>query len=796
MTASEVAQGPAGAQASAAAAEPGVAGRIEWWAGWLRGAERLSLPTDPDGAGRPLDGCGVVARILPADVRCVLRRRATELAVTEPDVVLAIFAAWLHRHSGQRDLLVGVRVPDAGEPQAVQPLRVEVDDVMTLAELAATCRQSMLEAQAHGAPLADTWAAADGTEARLRAVISVPSTAASRGAFGHLGAGVELAVEVALGAAASDQDSHIALSYRTGAADPSVADRLLERFDELLRQALAVPGSPLGRLEMIAPAEAALIAAAGRAAGRPFGDATVPERFAGQARRHPGRTAVVDDRGNEITYAELDQRTSGLARLLVERGVRPETRCAIVLDRGIDAIVAIIATMKAGGAYVPIDPGLPTQRTAAQFADAGVEIVLTHSRLAPGLPGGPQLVTLDTIACEPADGAVAVTLSPGHLAYVMYTSGSTGLPKGVLIDHGALTHFVDMIHEFFQMSQRDRVAHCAALWFDVSVFEIFSALLVGGSVHVASDDTKLTPGALQSMLGDGEITVLMSTPSLLEALDPGDLPCLRVMSIGGEPFSPQLTNRWMPGRRFINGYGPAEATVEVVAKVCTSPAASTPPIGRPLANHRAYVLDERMRMVPIGMVGELYVGGPGLARGYLARPGLTAGAFLPDPLGESPGQRLYRTGDLVRWLPNLDLVYVGRFDRQVKIRGMRAELGEVEHALARCPGVMRAAVAASRDHAGDVRIVGYVVAGDGVTATGIRESVMDWLPPYLVPAEVVVVDSFPTTTSGKIDFAALADLAPPVADQAAAAGDGFTATQQAVGEIVREILAVPRSEEH
>lgn len=525
---------------------------------------------------------------------------------------------------------------------------------------------------------------------------------------------------------------------------------------------------------------------------RPIAARTVPEVFGEQARRHPDRLAVADDQGRTLTYADLDRRSDAIAAHLLALGVRPEDRCAVVHERSIDVVVAMLGTLKAGGAYVCVDPSLPVKRMAVVLDDAGVDVVLTSSHLVAGLPGeGRHTVALDELADagEPVR-LPEVRLSPRHLAYVIYTSGSTGTPKGVLVEHGSLVHFVEMVREFFELSEQDRILHAAALWFDVSVFEVFGALLVGASVHIAGDQTKMTPGALQHLMRENGVTTIMTTPSLLEVLDPDALPDLRVMSIGGEPFSGELTNRWSPGRRFINGYGPAEATVEVVAKVCTGQWETSPPIGLPLANHRAYALDERMRPVPVGVTGELYVGGPGVARGYLAQPALTASLFLPDPMGRTPGDRLYRTGDLVQWLESGDLRYVGRVDRQVKVRGMRVELGEVEQVIARHPDVSRAVAVCTPDGTGDARLTGYIVADNGATPDDVRSFTAAWLPAYMVPSEIVLVPAIPTTASGKVDIVALtAAVAPAPSAPPAAAGDR-TPTQQAVAEIVEEILGV------
>jgi amino acid adenylation domain-containing protein len=462
----------------------------------------------------------------------------------------------------------------------------------------------------------------------------------------------------------------------------------------------------------------------------------------------------------------------------------------VILDRSVEAVVALLGIVKAGGAFVPIDPQMPLMRMTSLLDDAGIEIVVTDEDRAATLSLGDRQTVTSWTVDDPDAQTPAAAVTPGHLAYVIYTSGSTGMPKGVLVEHGSITHFVEMVREFFELTPDDRVAQCAALWFDVSVFEIFGALLIGASVHIAGDDTKLAPGALQHFFRDQAVTTLMTTPSLLEALDPDALPDLRVMSVGGEAFTADLTNRWAPGRRFINGYGPAEATVEVVAKVVTEPTSSAPPIGVPLAGHTAYALDHRMRRVPFGVPGELYVGGPGVARGYLGRPGQTGGVFVPDLFAGSPGERLYRTGDLVRRLPNGELQYLGRVDRQVKVRGMRVEPSEIEQWLLRHPAVSRVAVVSTRDHHGDTRLVGYVVCDGAADPEDIRSFGADWLPTHMVPAEIVVVSSIPTTSSGKVDVAALvaAQPQPAPAEQPAAPADVRTPLQRDVSAIVCDIL--------
>lgn len=534
---------------------------------------------------------------------------------------------------------------------------------------------------------------------------------------------------------------------------------------------------------------------------RPFRLATIPDRFKYHVRLTPHSIAVTDDRGGRLSYAELDRQANQLAHYLRGRGVRAGAKCAVAQERSAAVVVSILGILKAGAAYVPIDPVAPRLRIAALLDDANASTILTDSGSQLSLQDGNRTIVLVDqearfiSACPDTD--VAAPLVPGSLAYVIYTSGSTGLPKGVLIEHGSVTHFVDMVTEFFNMSAEDRIVQCAPLWFDVSVFEIFGAILSGGSAHVAGNETKNTPFALQQFMRDRRITVLMTTPSLLEFLDSADLPDLRVMSVGGEPFSGALTTEWAAGRRFVNGYGPAEATVEVVAKVCEGSWDASPPIGSALPNHRAYVLDERMQQIPDGIPGELYVGGPGVARGYLDRAALTGQMFLPDPFSGGLGSRLYRTGDLVSRLPGGDLQYLGRVDRQVKIRGMRVELEEVESALARYPDVRRAVAVVTSDHAGESKLVAFIVARQGTMPGDVTRAAAAWLPSFMMPTDVIVLDAIPLTDSGKVDTPALETLLSQKArDSTEAAGsreagryaDAEQDTEQKVKAILGEVL--------
>ncbi|GAA2882218.1 hypothetical protein GCM10010517_45370 [Streptosporangium fragile] len=523
--------------------------------------------------------------------------------------------------------------------------------------------------------------------------------------------------------------------------------------------------------------------------------ATVTERFAAQVARSPDATALTDEEGAHLTYDEVRRAANRLAGHLLGLGLRREDRCAIYQRRSADMIVSMFGTLAAGGAYVPIDEGNPPERVEAILRDAGAAVVLADATTAASVPPGPwRVVTVDDHPGRD-EGDPAVTPHPANLAYVMYTSGSTGAPKGVLIEHRAVTAFVRGAQHLYGLSPRDRFVQFSSIAFDVSTFDAFGALLTGAGLHVASGRTRTSAERFRDLLRERRISVYMGTPGMLRLLDPGDFPDLRVLAVGGESYSGEFTTRWAAGRRFVNSYGPTETTVGVITQECAGRWETSPPIGRAMPNHRAYALDESMRPVPIGALGELYVGGPGLGRGYLGRPGATAAAFVPDPFAPTPGARLYRTGDLVRWTPEGELVFAGRADRQVKVRGVRVEMEEIEGTLCRHPAIAQAVVEAEPRDDGDARLIAYVVS----TAAGppgvaeLRETAARWLPAPLVPNEFVHVPEIPLAPTGKVDRDALAAARREHAGTSTGDADGgeWTPTRRRVAEeIVRPLLGV------
>jgi amino acid adenylation domain-containing protein len=493
--------------------------------------------------------------------------------------------------------------------------------------------------------------------------------------------------------------------------------------------------------------------------------ATLPELIAHQAAATPDAIAVIDAL-REMRYAELDARANQLAGFLRGQGGRPDAAVAVCLRRGVDLAVALLGVWRAGMAYVPLDPEHPRDRLAWQLADTGAELVLTEQALAGVLPDdGAIMVCLDadwqriTEAAGTAPDPVAI--DPDSAAYAMYTSGSTGRPKGVVITHAGIANRVRWTVQQHRLSNADRVLQKTALTFDAAGWEIFAPLVSGGTVVMAPTGAERDPAALVRALADYRITVLQVVPSVLRLLvdEPTWQGCesLRLVLSAGEPLHAELCQRLLGHVKVEvwNTYGPTECSIDAAAE-CFDPAQESGPvaIGRPIDNIRLLVLDEAGSPVPVGVPGELHIGGVGLARGYLGRPELTAERFVPDRFG-TPGTRLYRTGDLVRWRPDGTLVYIGRLDNQVKVNGIRIEPGEVEAALLRHPDISSAAVKGYVDAAGNSRLAAYLLRRDITRPETLRGFLTGHLPSPLIPTDFIVLSAYPMTSSGKVDRAAL-----------------------------------------
>ncbi|MFE7214677.1 amino acid adenylation domain-containing protein [Streptomyces sp. NPDC057611] len=596
--------------------------------------------------------------------------------------------------------------------------------------------------------------------------------------------------------------------YSTDLFDPGTAERLLGCFVQFLQAAVAEPDRPFSELDILDPGERWQLLLDWNRTQRDAGMPGVVERVREIAARTPRATALTDDEGS-ADYATLAGRASALSRRLLASGADAGSVVAILSDRTVRVPVAVLAVLGIGAAYVPLDPRAPHRRSAGMLADGGARLLLaapehldTARELAAAASVPVEVLALDD---EADDGGELLPVIGGsdHLAYVIFTSGSTGRPKGAMVHRrGMVNHLLAKIEDL-GMTATDSVVANAPLTFDISVWQMLASLVAGGRVRLVGEDTALDPQALFTRVADERVTVLEVVPSLLRtALDawesgaePVELPELRWLMVTGETLPPDLCDRWLaryPHIPLVNAYGPTECSDDVTHAVID---ATTPlgdvrvPIGAAIRNTRLYVLDYRLQPVPVGVPGELYVGGTGVGHGYVGDPRRTAVTFVPDPFADEPGSRLYRTGDRVRRLSDGQLEFLGRLDHQVKIRGQRIELGEVEAALRAVPAVTDAVVTVGTDPAGQSRLVGHIVGT--VDPRQVRTELAGALPEAMVPAALVVLDALPLTPNGKVDRKAL-----PAPDFGALAGGSRraprTPQEELLCEVFAEVLGLPR----
>ncbi len=568
------------------------------------------------------------------------------------------------------------------------------------------------------------------------------------------------------------------LEYNTDLFDEPTIQRMIGHFGTLLAGIIANPDQSITRLPILPDAERHQLIVEWNDTRADYPrERCVHELFEAQARQTPEAIAATCETA-QLTYAALDHCANQLARRLQHLGVQPDVLVGLCVERSLDLVVCALAILKAGGAYVPMDPTYPAERLAFMLDDSHVPVLLTQARVRDRLlpmPDSVKAICLDadsdTIAQE-SDDAVTSGATAQNLAYVIYTSGSTGRPKGVQLEHGSLLNLVWWHQHAFKVSSTDRATQIAGPGFDASVWELWPYLTAGASIHIPDDETRASPTQLKDWLVANAITITFLPTPVVEtilALDWQSDAALRIVLTGGD----KLHRHPSAGLPFVlvNNYGPTEDTVVTTSGIVpvVAHADAAPSIGKPIANTQVYVLDAHLQPVPIGIAGELHVGGAGLAREYLNRPELTAEKFIPNPFGSG---RLYKTGDLARYLPNGEIEFLGRIDHQVKIRGFRIELGEIEQVLRRRPSVAQALVIAHEDAPGDKRLVAYLVPtaehlGQSNEAKktlvgDLRAFLKTRLPDYMVPAAFVLLDAFPITPNGKVDRRAL--LTPRQAD--------------------------------
>ena len=524
------------------------------------------------------------------------------------------------------------------------------------------------------------------------------------------------------------------VEFRTDVFDAGAIETMIKRLHQVLVAITADPGRPLSSIDVLDDDERGRLDEWGNRAvsNQPVARPSILEVFAAQVDRAPEAVAVSCGE-RSMTYRELDRAANRLAHLLIGHGAGPGECVGLLVDRSAEAVVAIMAVLKTGAAYLPIDTGLPAARTEFILADAAPIAALTTGGLRSRLDGF-DLAVVDlgdpAVDAQP-ECALPAPPTADDIAYVIYTSGTTGTPKGVAVTHRNVTQLFGPLEAPLPAAGVWSQSH--SLVFDVSVWEIFGALLHGGRVLVVPDATARSPKDLHALLSAEQVSVLTQTPSEAGMLSPGGLDSAALV-VAGEACPEEVVDRWAAGRAMLNVYGPTETTMCVAISAPLAPDSGTPPIGAPVPGAALFVLDGWLRPAPTGVIGELYVAGAGLTYGYLRRAGLTASRFVACPFG-APGTRMYRTGDVVCWGTDGQLQYLGRADEQVKIRGHRVELGEVRAALAGLDGVEQATVIAREDRPGDRRLVGYVT-GTADPAM-LRAALADRLPAYMVPTAVV-----------------------------------------------------------
>ncbi len=801
-------------------------GQLAYWRERLAGAPtELDLPADRPRPGVPSFRGATEPLDLSAETSAGLLDAARREEATPFMVLLALFAALLGRHTRQDDLLVGTPIANRLRPEVegligffanTIVLRADLTGDPTFRELLGRVRESVLGAQAHQDLPFERLVEELRPERSLghtplfQAMLVLENDA--QGGAPEL-PGLSLSrlpvasgvtrTDLALIAAVAGGRIFLTAEYATDLFDPPTVRRLLSRLESLAAAVAAHPDRRLAALELLPAGERhQLLAEWNGPAPRPAGEPLLHRWFEARVARGPERTALAwgDER---VSYGELSRRANRLARRLRARGVGPDAIVGIAMDRSAGLIAAILAVLKAGGAYLPLDPDAPAERTALMLKDADAALVLADERTAAGLAAlGAPVLRVDEPGEGEDDGDLVGGAGADHLAYVIFTSGSTGRPKGVMVSHRAACGTLAWRLETFALTPEDRILQNIAVTFDPSIWQIFGALLSGAELlPVPPGEEKDFAGLARTAAREG-VTITDLAPPMLEAFleQEGVAECrrLRLLFAGGQALPAELAERFrrqLPEAALQNIYGPTEASIDAATWTCAPlPAGGTVPIGRPAAGKRLYVLDEELYPAPLGVPGELYIGGPGLARGYLGQPALTAERFLPDPwTAGDPGARLYRTGDLVRHRPDGLLEFLGRTDRQVKVRGFRVELGEVEAALARCAGVRESAVVVREDLPGQPRIVGYAAPAPAAALDpgALRARLREALPSYMVPAALVVLPALPRTASGKVDPQAL-----PVPEETSEAPREAPSAppgnelERAIAGIWRELLGV------
>ena len=797
--------------------------QLEYWQRTLSGGiSVLNLPTDyPRPAVQQLRGARQTLA-LSTDLTTAIKALCQQEGVTLFMTLLAALQTLLFRYTGQSDILIGSPVANRQRAEVegligffinTLVFRTDLSGGLSFQQLLQRLRSEALEAYEHQdlpfEKLVESLPFARHLSHQplfqvMFALQNFPLPALTLGSVQmqpqELGTNTAR-FDLALWAEEAEKALSLTLEYSTDLFRDSTIARMLEHFQRLLEGIASRPEQRLSELPLLTVGEQQQLQQWNQTQVTYAKNLCIHHWFEAQVEKTPDAIALVY-LDQMLTYRQLNQRANQLAHFLQALGVGPETLVGLCVERSPLLIIGLLGILKAGGAYLPLDPTYPAERLTFVIANAQAPVLLTQQPLLTRLPQAEtQVVCLDqdwaNITAYRAENPHSQATA-ANLAYVIHTSGSTGAPKGVLLSHQGLCNLAAAQQQWFDIQPQSRVLQFASLSFDASIWEIVMALCAGASLHLGLPEQLLPGLPLLHLLRDRAITHATLPPTALTVLPTHEhLPALQTLIVAGEACAPELATQWGAGRRFFNAYGPTEATVCTTVAEC-SQASEKLPIGAPIANTHVHVLDAMFQPVPIGVSGELHIGGDGLAHGYLKRPDLTAEKFIPDPFSSVPGSRLYRSGDLVRYQADGQLEYLGRIDHQVKVRGHRIELGEVEAAL-RQQATVQQGLVISKAHQGSQRLVAYVVPKPGQTPTtsDLHYPLKQTLPDYMIPSAFVVLDRFPLLPNGKVDLKALPlppdDVRPELA---AAYVQPHTQLEQMIATVWRQALGLSQVGTH
>jgi amino acid adenylation domain-containing protein len=765
--------------------------QLLYWKKQMDGAPPvMELPTDrPRPPVLTFDG-STQKFTLSAELSHALRALSRRESATYFMVLLAAFKALLHRYTGLTDILVGTPIAGRNGVETEHligffvntlTLRTDLSGDPTFRELLGRVRKMALEAYVNQDVPFEKLIEELHVERRLshnplfQVMFAVQNAPTSQLVLPGLSLhqvetpNTTAKFDLALTMIESGEYLHGSVNYNTNLFDACAIERLIQHYKLMVEGVTANPDQTLSSISILADEELFRLTRVLNDTDTAWPTTSlIHEHFEEQARRRPDATALIFE-GEHLAYGALNERANRLAGRLRELGVGPEFNVGIYMERSLELVIALLGVLKAGGAYAPLDPDYPFDRLASMIRNAGIDLALTqkalHKRL---LELHENALVVD--ADQPAVGCdidnIGLSIHSDHPAYVIHTSGSTGLPKGVMNTHGAIRNRLLWMQQEYRLTPEDRVLQKTPMSFDVSVWEFFWPLMTGACLEIARPGGHKDPGYLASLIETSEITTLHFVPSMLQhfldAVTPSRCPSLKRVVCSGEALDKPLEQRFFRTLRagLHNLYGPTEAAVDVTFWNCAPDDTSfAAPIGRPIANTQIYALDPDLQPAPIGVVGELYIGGAGLSRGYINRPETTADRFIPNPLGLEPGSRLYRTGDAARLTDEMTIEYRGRLDHQVKIGGCRIELGEIESALRRHPQIRETVVTAHGKDSEERKLIAYFVAVDSnqadAVAAQLRNYLKELLPDYMIPSHFVPMQSFPLTPGGKVNRLAL-----------------------------------------